>query len=474
MARLIRSLCASLCAVVILLTVPSYTTARSPSSGGPGGGASSQATDVYDVTRRYVTKFYPRWFTHQQQLILVPNLLFGPDRMSPIFRSVVAPNDDTLYTSALIGVRNEPAVLEIPDTMATYGVLITDVYGNIIKTDISTTSGGRYAFTGPGWSGTLPPELTEIPLPVTNPLMIIRVNRFSPDGENQIALAEEFRRSLRMGPLLAYERGVLAETLIVPVSFWARSFKLDADRMIKDNPLRFLRELQRGVMDIRTPPLTGDNRALAEEFDRLFATGMFEDEFARATQDAQADIISNYLDNTDQNNWINFRNIGFWGTNYLDRSSITQFCQYCNDIESSAYYDVFKDSNDQQLNGASGGYVLTFERDQIPQAREFWSVTSYISETITLHRNPEDKYVVAGYTPGLETNEDGSISIYATPTPPPGVSTANWLPVPDGPFSMMLRVYGPEGSVAAGTYVPPAVREINQSGRNGGSPRGKG
>lgn len=40
---------------------------------------------------------------------------------------------------------------------------------------------------------------------------------------------------------------------------------------------------------------------------------------------------------------------------------------------------------------------------------------------------------------------------------PNGVPTANWLPVANGPFNVMLRVYGPEGSVANNTYVPPAV-----------------
>ena len=43
------------------------------------------------------------------------------------------------------------------------------------------------------------------------------------------------------------------------------------------------------------------------------------------------------------------------------------------------------------------------------------------------------------------------------PQQPKGVPTANWLPVPKGPFNVMLRVYGPEGSVKTGTYVPPAI-----------------
>ena len=40
---------------------------------------------------------------------------------------------------------------------------------------------------------------------------------------------------------------------------------------------------------------------------------------------------------------------------------------------------------------------------------------------------------------------------------PDGVPQANWLPVPSGPFDIMLRVYGPEGTVADGTYTPPAI-----------------
>jgi hypothetical protein len=39
-----------------------------------------------------------------------------------------------------------------------------------------------------------------------------------------------------------------------------------------------------------------------------------------------------------------------------------------------------------------------------------------------------------------------------------GVPEANWLPVPLGPFNIMLRVYGPEGGVADNTYVPPVSR----------------
>jgi hypothetical protein len=48
------------------------------------------------------------------------------------------------------------------------------------------------------------------------------------------------------------------------------------------------------------------------------------------------------------------------------------------------------------------------------------------------------------YTPGVVSNADGSISIYMSTQQPNGVPAANWLPVADGPFNVMLRVYCPE------------------------------
>ena len=34
---------------------------------------------------------------------------------------------------------------------------------------------------------------------------------------------------------------------------------------------------------------------------------------------------------------------------------------------------------------------------------------------------------------------------------------ANWLPVPRGDFSVVLRVYGPTGNTASPTYATPPI-----------------
>ena len=114
------------------------------------------------------------------------------------------------------------------------------------------------------------------------------------------------------------------------------------------------------------------------------------------------------------------------------------------------------------MNGTHpNGYVLTFSAQEIPATKRFWSLTAYTPEAIELVPNCANKYLVASYTPGLQPNKDGSISIYVARELPPGVNKANWLPIPPGRFNIMLRVYGPEGSVKDNTYVPPAIGKVH-------------
>jgi hypothetical protein len=163
--------------------------------------------------------------------------------------------------------------------------------------------------------------------------------------------------------------------------------------------------------------------------------------------------------NTGPTNWIHFTNIGDWGRHVIDRAGITEFIQYANNISAAAYYHAFKDGAGRPLDGTDPlGYVLTFRKDQIPEAKRFWSITAYTPQAIELVANPANKYAVARYTPRLVYNTDGSLTVYLAQQLPAGVPYANWLPIPKGAFNIMLRVYGPKGKVAHNAYIPPAIR----------------
>jgi hypothetical protein len=442
-------------------------------SGNPG--AVSQLSP-FNTTVAYVVQFYPLWFTYYQSQLAHSNRLVGPIRVSPIYHYVVAINVDTLYASTLLDLSAEPVILTIPATTppltsSSYSILMLDPYGSLLPANPSIPKmPGTYALIGPeGFTGTLPTDATPITLPVDFSALIFRADKFSPTGENQINQAEAFRRSLKSQTLSDYlEHPNRGRTLILPEIFFSVPFKTTADDLIAHDPIAFLRQLQRAVASDHTPTLSPYEEALSNRFDSLFANrNVNRSEFSDGAQAAHELILDRYLTHTDwaptPTNWIHFTNIGDWGNQVVERSSITEFIQYANNREAAAYYHVFKDANGKPLDGSNPrGYVLAFPKGQLPEANRFWSVTAYTPEAIELVDNPADKYAVASYTPGLKPNpntEDGPVSIYMARQLPAGVPMANWLPIPPGAFNIMLRVYGPEGTVKDNTYVPPGIQK---------------
>ena len=415
-----------------------------------------------DTTVKYVEQFYPLWFTYLQSLYSTTNRLVGPDRISPLYQIVVAINDDTLYASTFLDLSAQPVILTVPATKVRYSVLTLDPYGDIYQSGISTQAPGVYALTGPDFTGTLPDGVTQIAMPLNHMEIIFRADKYSSTGKNQKAQAELFRASLRMQTLSNWQADPdSGATAILPELFFAAPFKLAADKEIAKDPLSFLKQLQAAVHAPNTPPMTERQRKLSARFDKLFAQGGDTSEFAAGVQAAHQAILSEYLSHTDKHNWIDFTNIGQWKDSHkgaIQRSAITEFIQYGNNHDTAAYYHAFKDGHGDALNGDGGAvYTIHIPKNKIPQAQRFWSFTAYTPETIELVRNKAHVYEIASYTPGLVYNSDGSLTLTLAKAQPDGVPQANWLPVPSGPFDIMLRVYGPEGTVADGTYTPPAI-----------------
>jgi hypothetical protein len=437
--------------------------------------------DGHHVAYDYTVRFYPRYFSWTQFQInsensrregggaSSANRLTGPLGMGPEYRVVVAINDDTIYAEAFLNVSSGPVILTIPAYPNRYSVLQLDVYGGIFSTALSSappSGGGVYAFVAPGYSGTLPENATRIELPYPVTTIAIRTDKYSSSGQDLIAAANEFRSALSLQTLAEYDpSGDSGRTLVLPLFFFAPSVKLMADVGLATAPEAFLATLQEAMASPMTQPVTDDDRALMQRFDAAFAearevvdhdSGPLT-EIIRGAQDAFAALINRWHSHRGSTNWIHFDNIGHWGTNYLDRAALTEYIQVGNDRTAAYYANAFVDASGLPLDGGSFGYTITFTKEQLPEYQRFWSMTAYTPEYIELVPNSRDKYVVASYTPGLETAEDGSVTIHVQADPPKRSGTANWLPVPKGSFSLLFRVYGPEGTALAGTYVPPKI-----------------
>ena len=443
----------------------------------PAGAAASArqtartAQPFFSVAENYTIRYYPRFMTYFQQNLGGFNRLAGPNRVGPLYGYVVSINVDTLYASFFLDLSQGPQIFTIPKTDVTYSLLTLDVFGDAFQTKIKSQTPGTYGLVPDGWKGKLPPGVKKITVPYRVTTWIIRADKYSATGQNQTDQASAFRTSLRLASLPAYEQDPCAgATQIVPQAAFALRMKAVADDAVRFHTTRFFRVVQAALRPpTDTAPLSASDRQLSRQFNGLFAAANAASrhgnpgplaQMINGARAAHAMIIHNWQSHTDANNWIYFRNFANWHTAYLDRAAGNEYIQYGNNASAAGYYNAFTDGNGAPLNGAKvPAYRLTFAKDQIPQADRFWSLTAYLPRGNTLVPNAARKYEVARFTPGLVTNPDGSITIYIQVAPPSPALRANWLPIPRGPFDLLLRVYGPDGNTSPGAkYIPPKIQ----------------
>lgn len=88
--------------------------------------------------------------------------------------------------------------------------------------------------------------------------------------------------------------------------------------------------------------------------------------------------------------------------------------------------------------------------------------TSYDGTAGYLVENPIDRYLINSGTDGLVRDADGALTITMQRTEPTDpAERANWLPTPDGPFYLTLRMYWPEPAALDGTWVVPPVMRVD-------------
>jgi len=118
----------------------------------------------------------------------------------------------------------------------------------------------------------------------------------------------------------------------------------------------------------------------------------------------------------------------------------------------------------EPLDGGKHRYTLTFKPGQLPPVNSFWSVTMYDGKTQLLIKNPINRYLInSTMLPGMKKDADGSLTLYIQKNSPGASRKSNWLPAPNGPIYLVMRLYWPRSEVPSilppgeGTWSPPAV-----------------
>lgn len=375
------------------------------------------------------------------------------------------PNNDTVYSGALLELADEPIILTAPDIDDRYWSMeVADVYTNnlfYIGTRATNGKGGAHAFVGPNWKGTLPEGVIEHRVPSSTVMFAIRIG-VVPGDKDDLAKVNALQDQFQLTALSNWSDPAKHGQAAVPTLAARPDYKGDlafyqtlAD-LVTENPPPSEHEaavilLGRGGVHI-------GQKFDAEALDEPTRKGL-----AQAAADGP-DIMKwkvKYRGTPYPTRWNNLRP-GNYGFDYLDRAAGALEGLFVHDREEAEYFSAYEDGKANLLDGANK-YVLHFNKDEIPPTLKngFWSFTMYGAD-FQLVNNPIDRFSIGDRTKGLVYGPDGSLDIHIQGTPPEG-KESNWLPSPtSGLFRINYRIYLPTDEAqdpkTLGKYLPPIVK----------------
>ncbi len=413
-----------------------------------------------DLTRRQLTNQEPG-----------PGSLGGPmNRFAnvPTFptadmRAVVRPNFDTLYSSGWLDLTKEPMVVSVPDTGGRYYLLpMLDMWTDVFASPGWRTTGTaaqNFLVTPPGWSGTVPADFTQIKAPT--PYVWI-IGRTKTDGPADYDAVHTIQAGYKITPLSQWgKEPVPPEVKIDPSVDMKTPPKVQVDTMPAGQFFAYAAELLKlHPPHITDEPIIAQLRQIGFEpgksFDLDKADPAVKSALVTAPEGAQKLMawkvptiarVANYWS-------MNTDTMGVYGNYYLKRAIVTQMGLGANLPEDAIYPLNLGDSEGKPLDGANN-YVIHFDKNQIPPAEAFWSVTLYDPEGFQI-ANPLNRFAVSSWMP-FKYNSDGSLDLYFQNGSPGAGKEANWLPAPKGPFNLTMRLYAPKSDALTGKWNPPPV-----------------
>ena len=391
------------------------------------------------------------------------------------FRDVTAPNADTLYTTAWIDVSKEPWILSIPDMKGRYFLFpMLDGWTNVFQDPGKRTTGTKaqkYAITGPGWSGTLPPGVTEYK---SSTGMVWVLGRIYSSGT-----PEDYKA------VHALQDQVSA----VPLSSYGKPYKPEPGKVDPAIDMRTAVREQVNAMDAAAyfklfaellkanPPAAEDAPMVAklakigvvpgQDFDASKLEPAVAKGLAGAPKPAQ-ELIMGWLkagiaagDMKLENGWAFTTKTGLYGTSYLQRALITAIGLGANRPQDAVYPTSEGPDLVKKYDGAKK-YVMRFEKGHLPPVDGFWSLTMYDKDYFFV-ANPLNRYTLSQRNK-LKPNADGSVNLYIQKESPGKDKESNWLPAPAGEFILMMRLYWPKEkppSILDGSWKVPEVKEAS-------------
>ncbi|MFZ1863507.1 MAG: DUF1254 domain-containing protein [Polyangiales bacterium] len=399
--------------------------------------------------------------THERQLL-------GPE-----FKDIVRPNNDTLYSFAWLDLRAQPLVISVPAIEDRYySVQLIDMFTHnfaYIGTRTTGTDAGRYVVAGPQWGGTKPDGTKAVFQSQSSFVYcIIRTEVRGPEDLSTVAAVQDRYGITPMNVFQGRSTAPVAAGITFP------SYAPD-----KVKSAGFIDLFNFLLEQVSVAP---EERDLMKRFARIgiqpgaLSASMVLSSQLREAIDAgvgQAIVaMSNAAQDPGSLEGVTVRTARGWSGikgifgngesmrgKYLARAVGAMIGLYGNDFDEAYYPLANEDASGEPLDGSKHSYVIRFRPDQLPPVDAFWSMTMYSLPDQLMVPNPIDRYSI-GDRSKLRYGADGSLTIYIQHGPPRAPKQSNWLPSPDGPFSLQLRMYLPKPEASDPLYLPPPTRAM--------------
>ena len=393
---------------------------------------------------------------------------------TPDDRAIQTPNSDTPYSMLGMDLRAEPLVLTIPliEKDRYYSVQLVDDYTHnfdYIGSRTTGNGGGRYLVAGPTWKCDTPAGIDAVFCSETEFVFAIyRTQLLNPADLDNV-------KAVQAG----YKVQTLSQFLGAPPPPTAP--KVDFLPPLNVETQRASLEFF-GILSfiLRFCPTHPSETALRERFAKLgigageiFKPQDLAPDVLQAVKDGMADawaefgaFKASHLDTGKVTSGDLFGTRAFLENNYLYRMAGAVLGIYGNSKEEAMYPVYLVDNAGTKLDGSTRAYALRFAPGGLPPVNSFWSLTLYELPSSLLYANPLNRYLInSPMLPDLERDADGGLTLHVQNASPGPERESKWLPAPDGPFWMVLRLYWPKPEALNGVWKQPPLEPTPLAGQ---------
>lgn len=381
---------------------------------------------------------------------------------TPENHDVVTPNNDTPYSWARLDLRADPFVISVPAVGHDryYVLQWFDLYTYIVGYIGVRTTGfgaGSFLIAGPDWEGETPEGIAGVLRSESR--FVTLLGRTLLEGPDDVPTLAAIQSQYRLEALsqfqaqvpphvapeidwLPWDEAALTTRTFLPYLNFLLQFCQPPHPSETDLMQRFARI---GIAPGAELDVDSLEPAMQQAIDGGVADGM-----ATLNAALAATVTSNGL----------FGSRDELGNDYLKRAVGANKGLYGNAVE-EAWYGGWETGSDGKPLDGNRHYQLHFPAEALPPAQFFWSATMYSLPDRFLVANPLNRYSIGDRTTGLLYDADGGLTIDISSEPPDGDSQANWLPAPAGPFTAIIRIYGPKQELLDGSWQLPALEAVD-------------